>query len=342
MNIQFTLTYDDILARVVGMFQTELGQPTVDAEDDFFDAGGDSLMAENLILSINEGFDRTYDVSSILDYPTPQAFARELSKGSVAGDLIGPIDGSTGKIPYLHVHGAHGDNYQKRLIGDDIKSKFNVAGIRASGLVPGERLHGSLDEMVDEYYDASLAFFGETPVILSGFCAGSLITLELASKIYRKTGKRLTIVALDPPGSLYEYHQNGKGAPKMGIRIVRLWYYLAFQRVLKTLGLDKTRRAQKVRRKILFERIRHYAKSVHPEPFPCNLLIFTGPKMFDVAMPGFLKWAHPDSVVRGIPMEGHHNIIHIQNREMIDAELLRFVDDLKRDGLFDVDVTKAA
>ena len=179
-----------ILKKVVRIFAAEMELPTVDIRADFFDRGGDSLMAENLIQAINKEFKQSFDVSIILDCPSPLTMAQYLSKGTVVGDYIKPVTDSTGDDPLLFVHGAFGDNFHLRLIGDEVKSRWKIVGIRAKGFVIGEKPHDSLPVLINDYIETAKNYLGEYPKFIAGNCGGGMIALQIASQIFKETGQR--------------------------------------------------------------------------------------------------------------------------------------------------------
>ncbi|TIT38888.1 MAG: acyl carrier protein, partial [Mesorhizobium sp.] len=55
---------------------TELGVPAVGFDDNFFDLGGDSLMAETLVLAVQKRFGVKLQTSVLLEAQTPREFGR--------------------------------------------------------------------------------------------------------------------------------------------------------------------------------------------------------------------------------------------------------------------------
>jgi acyl carrier protein len=45
------------------------------ADDNFFDVGGDSLLAETLVIEVSKRVGFEVEISALLDYPTPQELA---------------------------------------------------------------------------------------------------------------------------------------------------------------------------------------------------------------------------------------------------------------------------
>ena len=327
-----TEIHGKVLANVQKIFSKVLEQPVL-PDDDFFDLGGDSLMAENLVMAINKKFKAVYNVSNIADYPTPAKFAESLTRGMVPGDLIMPLPSSSGPEPLLFVHGAYGGNYQLRLIGDELKSQWKIAGVRARGYIKDEEPHVSLSELVQDYLATAKDWFGKYPNVIAGNCAGGMIALQLAREIFDKPGARMTVIIIDPPGTFLKYHQGGEDTrTNWGMLISR-----QFQRfVLKTLtllGLGNTKEANRSRRNLLFHRLISFVREIYPEPFPCNMLVFVGNGLMDVSVPGIQAWADDQVLLRFLPLPGFHENFHETNHDVIDAEIISFVNEVSAEKL---------
>jgi acyl-CoA synthetase (AMP-forming)/AMP-acid ligase II/acyl carrier protein len=66
---------DSLLADVLAMVRQKLDRADVDADDDFFDAGGHSLLAAELSVRIEQRFGVSVDVREVIDHPTARLLA---------------------------------------------------------------------------------------------------------------------------------------------------------------------------------------------------------------------------------------------------------------------------
>jgi thioesterase domain-containing protein/acyl carrier protein len=69
--------HDPIVARVLEAFRNELQRPDFGPDDDFFVAGGDSLAALTLAVTLEEAFGQSVSVTALLQEPTARAVARQ-------------------------------------------------------------------------------------------------------------------------------------------------------------------------------------------------------------------------------------------------------------------------
>jgi acyl-CoA synthetase (AMP-forming)/AMP-acid ligase II/acyl carrier protein len=66
---------DPVAATIVAIWETVLGRDGIGVDDDFFDLGGHSLAAAQIVARIHDELDVTIPVSAIFDAPTPGALA---------------------------------------------------------------------------------------------------------------------------------------------------------------------------------------------------------------------------------------------------------------------------
>ncbi len=329
------LSFDDALTIVLGLFRQELDQSTIGPEDDFFDLGGDSLMATSLITAINAEFDCHYVVSNIMDTPTPVAFARELSDGKIPGDLVRSVPGCTGTEPMLYIHGGYGDNFQFRYFGEDMRRRWNIASIRAQGAIEGEVPHQTLDALVTDYITQIKNHFGGYPSVFTANCMGTFLGMEIAARMYRETGNRVTIVAIDPPGEFLEMAATDKPFEPGLFDKLGYAFHKALNAGLQKIGKGSTQLAAKARRKMIVFTISKLAKQAYPDAFPCNILIFTGRDHIDDALPSFQKWASKDTIIRGVPLDSRHRQLHAHNKEQIDRDIIGFIAEMQARNLYE-------
>lgn len=59
------------LGEILSIFRSELGIDAISPDDSFFDLGGDSLMAQRLVMGLNEHFQTDFAISILLEASTP-------------------------------------------------------------------------------------------------------------------------------------------------------------------------------------------------------------------------------------------------------------------------------
>ena len=67
------------------MVRQVLDRPDVEADDDFFDVGGHSLLAAELSVRMEQRFEVTVDVREVIDHPTARLLAGLIRQPSPTG-----------------------------------------------------------------------------------------------------------------------------------------------------------------------------------------------------------------------------------------------------------------
>lgn len=316
------------LKEVTDLFCAEMRLSSIKPDDDFFDLGGDSLMAESLITAVNVKFDTSLDVSNILDYPTPLELARYLSNKLVSGEFISTLSNSSGSENLLYMHGPFGNNYHLRLVGDKIKSRWKIFGIRARGSEIDEKPHKTLTALMDDYMKLVHSYFGGYPKYIFGSCGGGIFALQLARRIYDETGQRMNVMIVDPPPVFLMYHQEKKWyRTRIGPKLRVVGYNICLE-ILTSLGFGKFKKARRLRNLTLHDSLSELTREIYPDPFPCNLLLFVGGKQMDDSALGFQRWANDDVLLRMLPIAGPHLEIEQINRDLINNEAVSFFDEV--------------
>src|SRR6185295_18700162 len=169
----------------------------VGANDDFFDLGGDSLLAESLCLLIVERSGRDFQLSALMEHGTPRKIAALLERngGRTAGQ-----EEPTGRHlrpPIFVVHGRNGftlltPDFRRALAQDQKLHVFELPGIR------GGDSYDAIKDIAAVYVGEIMDTYAEGPVLVAGFCMGGLIALEIASQLAAMRRPILQLVLLDP------------------------------------------------------------------------------------------------------------------------------------------------
>lgn len=180
-------------AELLALFRDMLKDTTVGPEDDFFERGGDSLMALKMQLELERIAGRSLPESLLLDHPTVRHLARGLSEAARAASnpMIGVQTRGT-KPPIFFFHGDYTGGYFSRrlarLFGDD--QPFFAIALHPFDATPPSIKLIALDRLpllLDAHPTGSFR--------LAGYCNGGMVALECA-RLLREAGREVTLVAL--------------------------------------------------------------------------------------------------------------------------------------------------
>jgi oxalate---CoA ligase len=184
---------------IAAIWQKLLGRDEIGPNDDFFELGGDSLLAVEMLHAIERLTARTLPPSILFDASTIRQLTEILSQEGALHDR--PLyQLSTGsQAPFFFFHGAFntGGSYTKklaRLIGHD-QPMFVVS---PHGL-DGTAIPHSLEAMAAERLPLIRDEQPHGPYRLGGYCLGGLVAFE-AARLLVAAGETVEFIALiDPP-----------------------------------------------------------------------------------------------------------------------------------------------
>lgn len=181
---------------LVGIWEAVLGT-TVGVTDDFFEMGGDSLIAVEILIRVENAFKRRLPLSTFFDAPTIQDLAAIIDGDAVAVDAvhITCLKATGSKIPVFWIPGGAGvSTIAFRQISSLIGIDRAVYGLEASI----EQSHTPIDLHVKarSYVEALQAQWPTGPYYLFGFSAGSWLAYEMAVQL-EALGQQIVLVVFD-------------------------------------------------------------------------------------------------------------------------------------------------
>jgi thioesterase domain-containing protein/acyl carrier protein len=155
--------------------------PSVERGADFFDLGGDSLMAVGLFLEIEREFGVKLPITAIYDAPTIAAQA-ELIAGEAAPayqHLVLLKDGDE-TAPLFIVHGVGGTVIELNGLGRALDMGRAAYAIQARGLDGAAAPLESIPAMAALYVDIIRGKQPQGPYLIGGYSFGGLVAVEMA------------------------------------------------------------------------------------------------------------------------------------------------------------------
>jgi acyl-coenzyme A synthetase/AMP-(fatty) acid ligase/thioesterase domain-containing protein/acyl carrier protein len=179
-------------------FGEVLGVPDVTEADDFFSLGGDSLAATELLVAIEEHFGVDFEISALLDAPTPELLAdrmvRRRPRGSSPLVMLRQADPT---VPFVCVAGggAHALGLRDLAYAVDGRTTY---GLQMRGLEEAARP----DYSVRAIATRNLRALGDrvgTPFVLGGYSFGGLVAFEMGRMLEARGTPPALLVLLDTP-----------------------------------------------------------------------------------------------------------------------------------------------
>ena len=152
-------------AKLVQIWQMLFDLPRIGVKDDFFQLGGQSLLAAQLVSEVEKQWGVTIDLSTLLVASTIEKFALWLGKTSAADTSIVPLRASGDKAPLFCFHGGGGHVLAYREMSELMPKDQPVYGVRAPDLDGAEQFL-NVEELTETYLaEISQEFRNLGPII---------------------------------------------------------------------------------------------------------------------------------------------------------------------------------
>ncbi|HID99164.1 MAG TPA: SDR family NAD(P)-dependent oxidoreductase [Thiotrichaceae bacterium] len=191
------------------IWQKLLGIEQIGIHDDFFELGGDSLIAVQLIAKLRETLQMDFSAHSLLNAPTIAALAEiigetmpELSKQPtpLPSSLVEINAGNHFKQPLFLIHPVGGHVYLYRDLAHHLGSEQPVYGIQAQGVDGEAEPLIKVEEMATHYIGAMRVRQPEGPYCLGGSSFGGTVAFEMAQQLHALGQKVALLTMIDTPG----------------------------------------------------------------------------------------------------------------------------------------------
>jgi len=175
---------DPLEERLVGIWEELLGIQPVGVTDNFFDLGGDSLLAASLVLSLEELTKNVLPAATIVAAPTIEELASVIRGGVRQGsEALVPLR-TGGTRPPLFCATEHGGAVgagfaalSRRLGADQPFYALQAAGLS------GDEPPLTIEAIAARYVEAVRGVQPHGPYYLGGRCFGGVVALEMAHQL---------------------------------------------------------------------------------------------------------------------------------------------------------------
>jgi amino acid adenylation domain-containing protein len=186
-----------------GLFAELLDRPSVGADVNFFELGGDSLLAARLAGRAGEALGTELSVRAVFECPSPEALAARLEcpAGSGAGaghdalDVLLPLRVGGRSLPLFAVHPVGGLSWCYAGLLRHLDADRPVYGLQARGIARPEPPAASIEEMAADYAERIREVQPRGPYHLVGWSVGGTIAHAVAVALQDR-GERTALLAL--------------------------------------------------------------------------------------------------------------------------------------------------
>ncbi len=184
-------------AALLAVWQDVLRVRPLGVRDNFFEAGGHSLLAVRLLAEVQARFGVELPLQALFRGPTVEAMAGLLrGETSVAptSPLVPIRQGGDG-VPLFLVHPVGGSVFAYHALARHLDAGRPVYALQAPGLEGEAEPLTSVDAMAERYLAALREARPEGPYLLGGWSFGGLVAWEMARRL-RAEGEEVPLVTL--------------------------------------------------------------------------------------------------------------------------------------------------
>ncbi|MBK4715606.1 amino acid adenylation domain-containing protein [Enterobacterales bacterium BIT-L3] len=192
---------DETESLIAHIWQEKLKRPQCSVDDNFFEVGGNSLIAVALIAAINKKLNCRLPVQAIFTAPTIEKLAQQVRElaGSGATRLI-PLQQRGRQLPVFCWPGLGGYCMNLRTMAVSLTPARPFFGIQASGINAGEQIYGTIKEMAARDIALIRQQQAHGPYTLWGYSFGARVAFEAAWQL-EQAGEQVQSLVLIAPGA---------------------------------------------------------------------------------------------------------------------------------------------
>ncbi|WP_159840530.1 non-ribosomal peptide synthetase [Nocardia sp. CY41] len=210
---EFRVPATPVEATVADAFAAVLGAERFGMDDNFFEHGGNSLLAAKLTLRLSSALGTRIPVMRVFTAPTPAQLVADLARrasGAVeteaAFEMLLPLRPSGSAAPLFCVHPVSGISWSYAGLAAYLDPERPLYGLQTPVLATDEVMPGSIEEWAHHYIELIRSKQPTGPYHLLGWSFGGVIAHEIAVQLQRR-GERVALLAVmdsymaDPPGT---------------------------------------------------------------------------------------------------------------------------------------------
>ena len=173
-----------------------LNRPYVGLDDDFFESGGDSLMALQMLLELEAIVGRDIPETILFDRPTIRQLAQAIPEIDSSRTMtLVPVQPKGDRPPLFFFHGDYiGYGYYTRRLARLLGSEQPFYSVAPHGL-DSASIPRSIEQMAAERLPLILKVQPHGPFRLGGYCNGGMVAFEVA-RLLSCAGHRVDLVIL--------------------------------------------------------------------------------------------------------------------------------------------------
>jgi amino acid adenylation domain-containing protein len=181
---------------VSNIFAKALGIANISVQDDFFDMGGNSLLAVKIMASIERETGKRLPLATLFNNTTIEKLAAKInSDEEERWESLVPIRSTGSKSPVYLIHGGGLNIILFKTLAKDLPPDQPVYAFQALGLNKATHIPDTIEEIAAIYVKELLEANADGPYHLAGYSLGGFIAWEMARQLTAK-GKHIKSLSI--------------------------------------------------------------------------------------------------------------------------------------------------
>lgn len=206
---------------IAAIWADALGLAKIGVHDDFFEIGGHSMIAVQVMTELEKETGRRLPLSTLMTYPTIQKLAQFIDgeKPVTKWKSLVPIKPKGNKMPIYVIHGIGLNVLNFSGLLANLDPEQPLYGFQARGLDGIDEPPDTMEEIAAFYIKELVEQNPSGPYAIAGYSFGGYVALEMAQQL-KAMGKEVKMLAMfDTNAQESEYHYSAMR--KLGLKVLR-------------------------------------------------------------------------------------------------------------------------
>jgi non-ribosomal peptide synthetase component F/thioesterase domain-containing protein len=196
-QVEFIPPRDETEKRIAKIWEGTLGVRPIGVRQNYFDLGGNSMLAVGLFAQLEKAFAVRLPLSTLFAAQTVEEFAEILRNKEAAPDWspLVAIQPNGARPRFFCVHGGGGNVLIYRALSRHLGPDQPIYGLQSQGLDGKLPYLTRIEDMAALYVKEITKIQPHGPYYLGGYCMGGTVALEMAQRL-RAEGEKVALLAL--------------------------------------------------------------------------------------------------------------------------------------------------
>jgi len=194
---------ESVVATVQAIWQRVFERDQIGLEENFFDLGGDSMIAIQVLLALEKTLNVDLPITILYQSPTIAMLSDAIERSvRPKPSLLVTLKGGTkasGVVPLFLVHGIGGNIMELRPLAQSLDYPGAVIGIQPRGIEGESEPLDRIEAMALCYVEAIRSVQPDGPYLLGGYSLGGIIALEMARILLARGETVRPLIMIDAP-----------------------------------------------------------------------------------------------------------------------------------------------